>query len=65
MKKEETGQYGMLGCMLGCVLGMRMLGCVLGMFSLIWYIIGHVRLYEYSSGSWTQRRIDIDGEAPK
>ena len=45
MKKEETGQYGMLGCMLGCVLGMRMLGCVLGMFSLIWYIIGHVRLW--------------------
>ena len=24
---------------------------------------GHVRIYEYSSGSWTQLGADIDGEA--
>ena len=29
-----------------------------------WYSQGHVRVYEYSNGSWTQRGADIDGEAP-
>ena len=26
-------------------------------------VAGHVRIYEYSSGSWTQLGADIDGEA--
>ena len=26
---------------------------------------GHVRVYEYSNGSWTQRGADIDGEGPQ